>query len=129
MTIKEVSQQYRISADTLRYYEKVGIIPRIGRTAGGIRDYTEEDLKWVQNAICLRSVGLSIELLAEYVRLYQQGNASFQARCDLLKQARQGLLEEKRKYDEALQRLDHKIERYEEALKTGELLWNQENSG
>ena len=44
MTIKEVSQKYNISQDTLRYYERVGLIPTVARTSGGIRNYTENDL-------------------------------------------------------------------------------------
>ena len=55
MTIKEVSEKYNISPDTLRYYERVGMIPQVHRTGGGIRDYQEDDLGWVELAICMRS--------------------------------------------------------------------------
>ena len=72
MTIKEVSQKYNISQDTLRYYERVGLIPTVARTSGGIRNYTENDLGWVENAICMRNAGVPIEALIEYVKLYQQ---------------------------------------------------------
>ena len=58
MTIKEVSQKYNISQDTLRYYERVGLIPTVTRTSGGIRNYTENDLGWVENAICMRNAGV-----------------------------------------------------------------------
>ena len=47
MTIAEVSKQYNISADTLRYYERIGLIPPVNRNKNGIRDYTDEDCKWV----------------------------------------------------------------------------------
>ena len=57
MTIKEVSEKYGISQDTLRYYERVGMIPPVTRTAGGIRDYKEKDLAWVELAKCMRSAG------------------------------------------------------------------------
>ena len=55
MTIKEVCEKYDITSDTLRYYERVGVIPEVSRTKGGIRDFSEEDIKWVENAICMRS--------------------------------------------------------------------------
>ena len=58
MTIKEVCEKYGITADTLRYYEKVGVIPTVGRTKGGKRDYSEQDIAWVENAICMRNAGL-----------------------------------------------------------------------
>ena len=74
MTIKEVSQKYNISQDTLRYYERVGMIPKVTRTASGIRDYQESDLSWVELVICMRSARLPVEALIEYVELYQQGD-------------------------------------------------------
>jgi len=63
MTIKEVCIKYNVTADTLRYYERVGVIPEVHRTSGGIRNYTDEDIKWVENAICFRSAGMPIEML------------------------------------------------------------------
>ena len=63
MTIKEVCEKYELTPDTLRYYERVGVIPEVHRTKGGIRDYTEEDEKWVENAVCMRSAGVPVEML------------------------------------------------------------------
>ena len=71
MTIKEVCDKYGITADTLRYYERVGVIPTVGRTKGGIRDYADEDIKWVENAICMRNAGMPVEMLIEYTRPYK----------------------------------------------------------
>ena len=126
MLIKDVCKQYNITADTLRYYEQVGVIPKVLRTKGGIRDFSEEDLKWVENAICMRSAGVPVELVAEYVRLFQLGDETFEKRCNLLKEAREKVLEARKKYDDALSRLNYKIDKYEEACKTGVLIWNQE---
>ena len=86
MTIKEVCKKYGITADTLRYYEKAGVIPPVARTKGGARCYTEADTGWGENAICMRSAGLSIETLAKYVRLFQEGDSTIPARRDLLVQ-------------------------------------------
>ena len=71
MTIKEVCETHDITPDTLRYYERVGVIPTVNRTKGGIRDYSEEDVKWVENAICMRNAGVPVEMLIEYVKLLQ----------------------------------------------------------
>ena len=92
MTIREVSEKYHISQDTLRYYERIGLIPAVHRTAGGVRDYQETDLGWVEHAICMRSAGVSVEALIEYVRLYQQGDATIEARLHLLQEQEQLLL-------------------------------------
>ena len=121
MTIKEVSEKYNISQDTLRYYERIGMIPEISRTPGGIRNYQESDLGWVELAICMRSAGLPIEALIEYVKLYQQGDATFAARLQLLQEQRESLEEQKTQLEKAINKLDYKISRYEVAVQTGKL--------
>ena len=123
MTIAEVSKKYDISADTLRYYERVGMIPPVTRTASGIRDYQDSDLGWVGLAKCMRSAGLPVEAMIEYVRLYQEGDSTIPARLQLLLEQRQSLLEQKKKIDETLDRLNYKISIYEDAVKTGKLSW------
>ena len=124
MTIKEVCEKYDITADTLRYYERVGVIPAVTRTAGGIRDYQETDIAWVENAICFRDAGMPVEILIEYVKLFQEGDSTIDARTNLLKEAREAIVEAKKKYDIALEKLDYKIGRYEIAQKTGVLTWD-----
>ncbi len=124
MTIKDICKKYNITQDTLRYSERVGVIPKVNRTAGGIRDYSEADMKWIENAICMRSAGVSVDMIIEYVRLFQMGDETFAARCRLLKDAREEVKAAREKYDDELKRLDYKIARYEEAIKTGVLVWD-----
>lgn len=126
ITIKEVSKRYGITQDTLRYYERAGLIPPVPRTSGGMRDYRDGDLAWVELALCLRSAGLSVEAISEYVRLARLGDRTIQDRLALLKGQREGLLERQRQVTEALDRLNYKIARYEDALKTGVLNWTKE---
>ncbi|MBQ8039392.1 MAG: MerR family transcriptional regulator [Lachnospiraceae bacterium] len=125
MTIKEVSEKFDITQDTLRYYERVGMIPSVTRTSGGIRNYTEEDLKWVGLVKCMRSSGLPVEAITEYVRLYQEGDSTISARLQLLVDQRKALLEQKKQIDETLKRLNHKIEYYEIAMETGVFSWEK----
>jgi DNA-binding transcriptional MerR regulator len=84
MTITEAAKQYGLTADTLRYYERVGLFPNVRRTAGGIRDYSEEDCCWVEYIKCMRSAGVSVETLIEYVKLFHQGAKTIPARKRLL---------------------------------------------
>ncbi len=123
MTIKEVSEKFGISQDTLRYYERVGMIPPVTRTSSGIRNYQQEDISWVELAICMRSAGLPIEAMIEYVKLAQEGDSTFPARLQLLEDQREVLLEQREKIDATLNRLNYKIGRYEIAVKTGVLSW------
>lgn len=125
MTIKEVCEKFDITPDTLRYYERVGVIPEVGRTKGGIRDYTEEDIGWVENAVCMRSAGVPVEMLIEYVKLYQKGDDTMQARRDLLIEAKAEVQANLDKYQATMDRLNYKIAKYDEAVKTGVLKWDK----
>lgn len=126
MTIKEVSKKYGLSQDTLRYYEKIGVIPPVTRTAGGIRNYTEKDISWVENAVCMRNAGLPVEVIAEYCRLFSMGDSTIGARLELLTEQRKKLIEQKEQLEAEISRLDYKIGRYEIAVKTGVLSWEKD---
>ena len=126
MTIKEVSEKYNISSDTLRYYERIGMIPEVTRTAGGIRDYQESDLSWVELVICMRKAGVSVESLIEYVKMCMQGDKTFSARLHLLQEEKEKLEEQRSQLETAMKRLDYKISRYQKAVDTGELNWDKD---
>ncbi|WP_130863291.1 MerR family transcriptional regulator [Bacilliculturomica massiliensis] len=116
MTIAEVSRRYGVSADTLRYYEKVGLLPNISRTAGGIRNYSEDDCSWVEYIKCMRSAGVSVETLAEYVALFYQGPSTIQARKNLLLKQREQIVARISELNDILTRLDWKLDGYEERM-------------
>ena len=116
MTITEVSKKYNITADTLRYYERIGLIPPVSRNTSGSRDYMEEDCNWVHFMKCMRGAGLSIEGLVEYVTLFQQGNSTITARKELLIEQRSRLDENIKEMQQTLERLDKKIDGYEERV-------------
>jgi len=124
MMIAEVSKKYDLSPDTLRYYERVGMIPRVNRNKSGIRDYTGEDCKWVELAKCMRSAGLPVEVMIEYLLLFQQGNTTIPARRELLLKQREKLTAQRKAIDDTLKRLNFKISRYDIAMKTGILSWD-----
>lgn len=128
ITIKEVSEKYSITQDALRYYERAGMIPPVTRTAGGIRDYQDEDLAWVELALCMRSAGLSVEAISEYVRLSRLGDGTIKDRLALLQRQRNILLEQQRQIAGTLDRLNYKISRYEDAMRTGTLNWKKEDN-
>ncbi|GAF26213.1 predicted transcriptional regulators [Moorella thermoacetica Y72] len=116
MTIAEVSKKFGLSPDTLRYYERIGLIPRVNRNISGIRDYTEEDCKWIEFIKCMRSAGVQVETLVEYVTLLQQGDKTIEARKQILIEQREKLLSRIEEMEKALERLNFKIEEYETKL-------------
>lgn len=110
MTISEVSEKYDIPQNTLRYYERIGLIPRVNRNKSGIRDYNEVDCNWVEYIKCMRDVGIPIEVLIEYVALYQKGDETIEARIQLIIEQRQLLRQRIENMQKTLERLDRKVE-------------------
>jgi len=111
-----VRRAYALAADTLRYYERIGLIPHVPRNSSGIRDYDEESRRWIEFVKCMRSAGIPIETLIEYVGLCRQGEHTVEARKDLLIEERRRLAERIAEMQETLARLDGKIEGYENCL-------------
>lgn len=120
MTISEVSEKYDLPADTLRYYEKVGLIPPVTRRQSGVRDYSPEDCGWVEFIKCMRGAGLSIETLTRYVALYRKGNRTLKQRKQLLLDERDHLQARIKEMQQVLKRLNYKINMYEERIVTCE---------
>jgi len=116
MKIAEVSERYGISSDTLRYYERIGLIPPVNRNGSGIRDYNEIDVKRVEFIKCMRRAGLPIEALIEYVGLVQQGDTTIEARKEILKEQREQLVAKMEELQKTLATLDYKINVYENAV-------------
>ena len=117
MTISEVSRKYNITADTIRYYEKEGLIPAVPRDKNGIRDFDENSCGWIEFIKCMRSAGLEIGTLKRYVSLFGQGTATVRERKILLIEQREKLLKKQENIKATLDRLNYKIEKYEEIEK------------
>lgn len=123
MTIKEVCKKFNVTQDTLRYYERIGMIPYVTREKSGIRNYQDRDLKWVELAVCMRNAGVSVETMIEYVKLFQEGDSTIEARHELLSNQKENLLEQRKKIEKTLEKLDYEISRYEIAMETGNINW------
>ena len=116
MKISEISEQFGLSVDTLRYYEKIGLIPPIKRTDGGIREYSELDTRRIDFIKCMRTAGLPIEVLIEYFALVQQGDDTIQARKEILEEQRAQLMAKMAELQETLDLLNRKILGYENTV-------------
>lgn len=116
MMISEVSEKFGISADTLRYYERIGLIPAINRNKSGLREYTEQDCHWIQVILFMRDAGMSIELLLEYVKMVHQGDETRQSRKELLMEQRDKLVTKIEELQKTLKVLNRKIDSYEQSV-------------
>ncbi|MEZ0396679.1 MAG: MerR family transcriptional regulator [Anaerolineales bacterium] len=116
MKIAEVSEKYDMSPDTLRYYERIGLLPHVHRNGSGIREYGEADLRRIEFIRCMRSAGLPIEVLIDYMQLIEQGDSTIEARKDILTEQRDLLAARIQEMQKTLDLLNHKIEAYEKAI-------------
>lgn len=116
MRIAEVAEKYDISADTLRYYERIGLLRPVRRNTGGVRDYSKDDCMRIGFVKCMRGANVSIEALIEYMQLLDEGDATLEARKQILIEQREAARERLARVQEGLDRLDYKIAHYDELL-------------
>lgn len=116
MMISEVSKQFSLSADTLRYYERIGLIPAIKKNQSGNRHYCDDDLKWIEFVKCMRKAGLPIDVLVEYLALYKQGDETIENRRLLLIEQRKQLVEQIHEMQVTCDRLSQKIDNYDNIM-------------
>ena len=116
MTIAEVSKKYGLTQDTIRYYEKIGLIPPVPRNSSGIRNFDERSCGWIEFIKCMRNAGLSIEVLTKYVELFNEGKSTLKERKELLIGQREKLIEKQEDIKKTLERLDYKIELYDDII-------------
>lgn len=116
MTISEVSKKYKLSQDTLRYYEKIGMLSRVPRNKNGIRNYDEKSCNRIEFIKCMRDAGVEIEALLEYMELFEKGKSIAKRRKEILEEQREKLLEKQKNITTSLERLDYKIKLYKDIV-------------
>lgn len=114
MTISEISKKYDLTPDTLRYYEKIGLLTKIPRNKNGIRNYDEQSCKRIEFIKCMRSAGVEIEVLIQYVKLLEEGKDTVNERKALLERQREKLLKKQKDIHDTIERLNYKIHVYED---------------
>lgn len=120
MNIKKVSELTGVSADTIRYYERIGLLPHITRNQSGIRDFTEREIGILEFVRCFRKAGMSVESLIEYINLLVEGEGTEEARLVLLIEQRDELVSRIDELNQARERLDFKINNYQNMIKKRE---------
>lgn len=116
MTIGEVSKKLDISTDTLRYYEKIGLIGPIPKTKSGIRDYDDISIRQVEFVKCMRSADLPLQELIKYMQLFKQGDKTLKERKQILLEQRENVIEQIEKLKIVKEKLDYKLKLYDEQL-------------
>ena len=116
MTIREIAAKTNMSTDTLRYYERIGLLPPVPRNAAGIRNYDEYFVNFINFIKKLKASGMSLEHIIDYIRLAEMGDATIQERKKLLAEARETLLEKINSLQLVAELADYQLRNYENLL-------------
>ena len=116
MTIKEVGKKYNLTPDTLRYYERIGLVSNVPRNKNGIRNYDDKTCRRIEFIKCMRDAGVEIEILIKYIDLYEKGWQTAKARKQLLEEQKEKLLEKQKNINETISKLNYKLELYDEII-------------
>lgn len=113
MKIDEVSKKFGLTKDTLRYYEKIGLIVDVPKNESGQREYSEESLNHIYFIMCMRRAGLTLKQIKDYMDLYDQGDDTHDERLDILLAQREYLEIQMVELKETMDYMNHKIEIYQ----------------
>lgn len=116
MTIREIAAKTNMSTDTLRYYERIGLLPPVPRNAAGIRNYDEYFVNFINFIKKLKASGMSLEHIIDYIRLAELGDATLQERKKLLAEAREMLLDKINSLQLVAELADYQLRNYENLL-------------
>ncbi|CAM2905446.1 MerR family transcriptional regulator [Actinomyces slackii] len=118
-TIGEAASRMGIATSTIRYYDKEGLLPTLSRTTGGNRRLTDEDLGALEMIVCLKTSGLPIRGIRQYMSWLSEGDATLPQRLVLFRQRRQDILEQIDRLRSALEIVEYKSWYYERAMELG----------
>lgn len=117
MTISEVSKKYNLTQDTLRYYEKIGLISNVSRIKNNVRDYSEENCRQIEFIKCMRGAGVEIDSLIKYMKLLEIGKTTAIERKELLEEQKEKLIQKQKNINETIDRLNYKLKLYDDIIK------------
>jgi DNA-binding transcriptional MerR regulator len=120
-TIQRAAAETGLSTDTLRYYERIGILPSIGRSESGHRRFTDDDMGWIKLVQCLRATGMPLEDLHRYAELVQEGDHTASERLELLEAHKARIEAEMSELTIALGLVETKISGYAALVAKGDL--------
>lgn len=120
-TIGQAAKKIGLTTHTLRYYDKEGLLPFVGKSSSGLRIFSETDLEWLVIIECLKGTGLSIKDIRQYIDWYCAGNSTLQKRLDMFRQQKQKLEEQMAQIQKHMEKINLKIAFYEDAVANGNM--------
>ena len=108
-SIQQVCEKTGLTAHTLRYYEKEGLLTGVARSTGGFRQYSDEDMEWLGLVCCLKNTGMPLQEIARFVRLAHEGDCTLEERVELLKDHREKLISRMEEMQRYLDKITWKV--------------------
>ena len=118
-TVGEMAKLLGITASTLRYYDKEGLLPFVERSSGGIRMFQESDFEWLQVIGCMKKAGMSIKDIRQYIEMALQGDETIGPRLAMFRHQQEALKQQMEELQRTMQMVDYKCWYYETALEAG----------
>jgi DNA-binding transcriptional MerR regulator len=118
-TISEIAKKYGLTAHTLRYYDKEGLLPFVDRTESGIRSFKESDFEWLEVIVCLKQTGMPVKQIREYIELCRKGQSTVGKRLELFKRQKNNIEEQIKVINKYLNKVNFKIWYYSTVSKHG----------
>lgn len=119
-SIKTIAEKFGLTPNALRFYEKEGLLPHVGRSESGIRRYTAEDMEWLSLICCLKNTGMGIKQIRQFVNLTLEGDETLPERCELLRAHKRDVEKRIEEMQQLLQKVTWKINYFEGLQKTAE---------
>lgn len=120
-SIGQVAKKTGLTAHTLRYYQKEGLLPFLQKSSSGLRVFSDNDLGWLGLIECLKETGVPLKDIRQYIDWYLEGDSTLSLRLDMFKNQKNRVEEQIRQFQKHLEKIEYKIALYEEAVKEGSL--------
>lgn len=118
-TIAQAAQRCGLTAHTLRFYDKEGLLPNIERTPGGMRTFNEKDFEWLHLISCLKNTGMPIKKIKEFIDLCMQGDTALEQRLEIIRNHKRDVEGQMELLKKNMETIDHKLRYYETAVAAG----------
>lgn len=127
-TIGQVAKKIGVSAHTLRYYDKEGLLPFVKKNSSGLRMFSDDDLGWLSMIECLKGTGMPLKGIKQYIDWYNEGDSTLESRLEMFKNQKVNLEEQLIQLRKHMEKIEYKIWFYTEAVKAGTLKIHEKNS-
>lgn len=120
-SIGQAAKKMGLTAHTLRYYDKEGLLPFVQKTGSGLRVFTEEDIDWLVVIECLKGTGMQLKDIKQYIDWCQEGDCTLEQRLEMFKRQKARLEEQLCQLNQYMEKINYKIAYYTEAVKNGSI--------